>query len=284
MEGEDNSYQVVGNADFIQIVNLMKDAKPFPHVLIWGPSGAGKTTIGKYISNVVGSNVTSYYGPDLDRMTLSMILQSQWENDVLIIDEIHGLSKGLLESIYQPLEEFQFKGMSLTPFTMIGITTDLDSLPDALQRRFRLVYRVQLYDTQELMDVCFGLIKKEWFDDGIEAVAEMSRGSPGIVRNHLQLIESMFEIEKVDFETVQHYQRLKHVNDIGLEEVDLEYLRVLRAYDVLSLSTLSSILVEREKAIEGGIEPFLFRLGLVVKTSKGRQLTIKGQNYLRDLD
>ena len=201
MPGEDKPYQVVGNADFIQIVNLMKDVKPFPHTLIWGPSGAGKTTIGKYISNVCGDkvNVTSYYGPDLDRMTLAMILQSLLENDIVIIDEIHGLSKGLLESIYQPLEEFQFKGAVLVPFTMIGITTDLDTLPDALQRRFRLVYRVQLYDTQELMDVCFGLITKKWFDDGIEAVAEMSRGSPGIARNHLQLIESMFKENEIDY-------------------------------------------------------------------------------------
>jgi len=284
MADDDSSYQVVGNADFIKIVDLMKNTKPFPHTLIWGPSGAGKTTIGKYISNVCGGDTSSYYGPDLDKFTLSMILQTLNENDILIIDEIHGLSKGLLESIYQPLEEFQFKGATLHPFTMIGITTDLDTLPDALQRRFRLVYRVQLYDVQELMDVCFGLVSKKFEDDAIEAVATMSRGSPGIARNHLELVESMFPLNIIDYETIKQYQSLKHVNNIGLEEVDLEYLRVLRAYDTLSLSTLSSVLVEREKAIEGGIEPYLFRLGLVVKTSKGRQLTIKGQNYLRGLD
>ena len=179
---------IVGNSDFIEIINRLKDEHPFPHCLIWGPSGAGKTTLGRYISSITKNNIITYYGPSLDKMVLTMVLSTIKTNTILVIDEIHEHRKGMLESLYQPVEEGELNGRKINPFTLIGITTDLNSLPDALVRRFRLVYRVSLYDTQELMDVLFGLISLEFNDDAIEAIAMMSRGSPGIARNHLGII------------------------------------------------------------------------------------------------
>lgn len=274
---------VVGNKEFVEMVQILKDDKPFPHTLILGPSGAGKTTLGKYIAEVTKTNIQSYYAPDVDKFYLQMIIGGISAYDVIIMDEIHNLRKGLLEILYQPIEDGKYQGKKLPPFTFIGITTELNSLPDALIRRFRLVHRVQLYNDDELMQVLLGLNNKEIEDDAIEAIAHMSRGSPGIARNHLEIVEKLFKnSNEIIYEDILKYQHLKHINDIGLEDIDMSYLTALRDYGTISLSTMSSILIEREKAIEYNIEPFLFRIGLVLKTSKGRQLTPKGRNYISE--
>ena len=274
--------EIIGNEDFIRIVELSKQRQPFPHTLIYGPSGAGKTTLAKYISSAINaSDYISLYAPELEALMLSMMLTSIEENSLIVIDEIHALKKGLVEQIYQPIEEFVYGGEDIPPFTLIGITTDLNMLPDAFVRRFRLKYRVTLYTVPELAQVVSGLTNQNWSNDAIEAIANMSRGSPGLARNHVELIESMYSGDISDTEILE-YMKLQHIDILGLEEVDIEYMKVVSRFDALALSTISSLLSEREKTIEENIEPYLFRCGFVMKTSKGRVLTPRGKSYIRN--
>ena len=274
--------EIIGNEDFIRIVELSKQRQPFPHTLIYGPSGAGKTTLAKYISSAINaSDYISLYAPELEALMLSMMLTSIEENSLIVIDEIHALKKGLVEQIYQPIEEFVYGGEDIPPFTLIGITTDLNMLPDAFVRRFRLKYRVTLYTVPELAQVVSGLTTQNWSNDAIEAIANMSRGSPGLARNHVELIESMYNGDISDTEILE-YMKLQHIDILGLEEVDIEYMKVVSRFDALALSTISSLLSEREKTIEENIEPYLFRCGFVMKTSKGRVLTPRGKSYIRN--
>ena len=274
--------EIIGNEDFIRIVELSKQRHPFPHTLIYGPSGAGKTTLAKYISSAINaSDYISLYAPELEAIMLSMMLTSIEENSLIVIDEIHALKKGLVEQIYQPIEEFIYGGENIPPFTLIGITTDLNMLPDAFVRRFRLKYRVTLYTVPELAQVVSGLTNQNWSNDAIEAIANMSRGSPGLARNNVELIESMYNGDISDTEILE-YMKLQHIDILGLEEVDIEYMKVVSRFDALALSTISSLLSEREKTIEENIEPYLFRCGFVMKTSKGRVLTPRGKSYIRN--
>ena len=274
--------EIIGNEDFIRIVELSKQNKPFPHTLIYGPSGAGKTTLAKYISSAINaSDYISLYAPELEALMLSMMLTSIEENSLIVIDEIHALKKGLVEQIYQPIEEFIYGGENIPPFTLIGITTDLNMLPDAFVRRFRLKYRVTLYTVSELAQVVSGLTNQNWSNDAIEAIANMSRGSPGLARNNVELIESMYNGDISDTEILE-YMKLQHIDILGLEEVDIDYMKVVSRFDALALSTISSLLSEREKTIEENIEPYLFRCGFVMKTSKGRVLTPRGKSYIRN--
>ena len=274
--------EIIGNEDFIRIVELSKQRQPFPHTLIYGPSGAGKTTLAKYISSAINaSDYISLYAPELEALMLSMMLTSIEENSLIVIDEIHALKKGLVEQIYQPIEEFIYGGENIPPFTLIGITTDLNMLPDAFVRRFRLKYRVTLYTVPELAQVVSGLTNQNWSNDAIEAIANMSRGSPGLARNNVELIESMYNGDISDTEILE-YMKLQHIDILGLEEVDIEYMKVVSRFDALALSTISSLLSEREKTIEENIEPYLFRCGFVMKTSKGRVLTPRGKSYIRN--
>ena len=125
--------EIIGNEDFIRIVELSKQRQPFPHTLIYGPSGAGKTTLAKYISSAINaSDYISLYAPELEKIMLSMMLTSIEENSLIVIDEIHALKKGLVEQIYQPIEEFIYGGENIPPFTLIGITAHRNMIQPAI--------------------------------------------------------------------------------------------------------------------------------------------------------
>ncbi|MBO7084569.1 hypothetical protein J6W20_01315 [bacterium] len=65
----------------------------------------------------------------------------------------------------------------------------------------------------------------------------------------------------------------------------MEYLQTINncQHQVLGIKTICQITGYDSFTIENYIEPFLFKLELLTKTSKGRALTKKGQNLLNQL-
>jgi Holliday junction DNA helicase RuvB len=49
----------------------------------------------------------------------------------------------------------------------------------------------------------------------------------------------------------------------------------------VGLSTLASVIGEEVATIEDVVEPYLLQIGLIERTPRGRQITMKGEEYLR---
>ena len=120
----------------IYIEAAKKREEQLDHVLLYGPSGLGNTTLSNIIANEMHSNIRITSGPAIEKPgDLAAILTNLAENDVLFIDEIHRLNKNVEEILYPAMEDFSLdiilgKGPSarsirldLPKFTLIGATT-----------------------------------------------------------------------------------------------------------------------------------------------------------------
>ena len=81
--------------------------EPLDHLLFYGPPGLGKTTLAGIIAKEMGVDIRITSGPAIERAgDLAAILTNLNENDVLFIDEIHRLNRGVEEILYPAMEDY----------------------------------------------------------------------------------------------------------------------------------------------------------------------------------
>ncbi|MGH7405772.1 MAG: AAA family ATPase, partial [Candidatus Methylomirabilales bacterium] len=91
---------------FIEAARARRE--PLDHVLLHGPPGLGKTTLGYLIATELQVGIRATSGPVLERPgDVAAILTNLEDRDVLFIDEIHRMNRVVEEILYPAMEEFQ---------------------------------------------------------------------------------------------------------------------------------------------------------------------------------
>ena len=91
------------------IVEAAKQRKEAPsHLLFHGNPGLGKTTIAHLIADEIGADFKITSGPSIERAgDLAAVLTNLEPGSVLLIDEIHRLSRTIEEYLYPAMENFK---------------------------------------------------------------------------------------------------------------------------------------------------------------------------------
>src|SRR5664279_1191012 len=77
-----------------------------PHVLLSGGPGLGKTTLARIVAQEMGSRLIEVVASNLQATEqMTKHLTKLRARDVLFIDEIHGLPRGVEEVLYAALED-----------------------------------------------------------------------------------------------------------------------------------------------------------------------------------
>lgn len=281
----------------------------FPHTLFIGAPGLGKTTFARIIAFELRRDLKITSGPVVDKTgTLAAILTNLKEGDILFIDEIHRMPKPCQEILYTAMEDFALdivigKGhssktirLNLPKFTLIGATNKPNLCLAPLRDRFQLVFKLNYYTEEELKKIIVKVGKNWGLEIDEDSAFNLAKASKGIPRQALNLLRRLKDFAwlnskadgnflKIDKKLIEEFLNLLEIDEWGLTPEDRKCLLTLYKefkggpVGLASLALSSSISIEELESI---YEPALIRLGLIARTRKGRILTQKGYQYLKE--
>jgi Holliday junction DNA helicase RuvB len=296
--------QVLENLEiFVKAAKLREES--LDHVLLHGPPGLGKTTLGYIISNEMGVNIKTTSGPVLDKPAdLAGLLTNLENSDILFIDEIHRLSPVVEEYLYSAMEDFcidlvidtgpnaRSVQIKLNPFTLIGATTRSGLLTAPLRARFGINARLSYYDARTLTDIVqrsADILSMEILEDAAFEIARRSRGTPRIANALLRRVRDFAQIKgngKCDLEITQFALNALNVDTHGLDEMDHKILyTIIDKFNggPVGLNTVATAVGEDSGTIEEVYEPYLIQEGFIMRTPRGRQVTEQAYKHLGKL-
>ena len=299
--------EYVGQDD---VVNSLKTAikasevrkEPMEHVLFHGPPGLGKTTLAHVIAKEKKSNLVVTSGPSLEKPAdIVGLLSNLSEGDVLFIDEIHRISKGVEEYFYSAMEDFKVDFITgsgtfaktltfpLNKFTLVGATTRVGMLSSPLRDRFGLTYHLDFYDISDLSTIVkrsSNILKVKIDDTATKEIAIRSRGTPRIANRLLRRVRDYHQVNSnikiIDGNLASQAMELEGVDHKGLDRLDRQYLITLsKNYNggPAGIEALAATLNEESQTLMDVVEPYLLKIGFIIRTPSGRKVSIDGLKY-----
>ncbi len=276
--------------------------EPLDHVLLYRPPGLGKTTLAGIIANEMGVNFRVTSGPAIEKPgDLAALLTNLSEGDVLFIDEIHRLSRQVEEVLYPAMEDNELdiiigKGPSarsirldLNKFTLVGATTRAGQLSAPLRDRFGVIFRLELYTTEQLAEIVnrsSGILGIGIDPEGANEIASRSRGTPRIANRFLKRARDFAQIMgdgSITKEAASVALSKMEVDNLGLDSVDRLILSsMIRNYNggPVGLETIAAVTGEEAVTIEDVYEPYLMQIGFISRTPRGRCVTPAGYAHM----
>jgi len=287
----------------IAVKACQRQEQPFPHMAMGGPPGLGKTTLAKIIANELGGVLVSRIASAITKPEdlLNLFVEIKQLNTIIFLDEIEQLDRKLTELLHTALEDGVFTAklsdgrsvnMKLPEFSMMGATNYLGELPRPFLDRFRIQVNFEPYTTDEIYRIVVGAVSKlnmKVTEDGAKEISLRSRGVPRIAIRYLENSDDV-SVAKEKFEGVVSRACVLKMFDVyridhmGLTDLDRRILTYLMENGKpVGLKTLSQGIDEDDSTIEF-TEGYLVRSGLVSKCTRGREITERGIEHLKEVE
>jgi DNA polymerase-3 subunit gamma/tau len=191
--------EIKGNEDIIDsLTKMLSDLKKCPHVfLLHGPTGTGKTTIARIISNMVGCKGNDYVEINASDQSgiddvRNIIKNSQYrplesKYRVWVIDECQRWTSDAQNAALKILED--------TPEHVFFIlcTTDPNKLKKTIQGRCQ-IFQTKLLSDIQLIGLLRRVVKGEGQNVDVKVLEQIVKNSLGHPRNALNILEQVLSV------------------------------------------------------------------------------------------
>jgi holliday junction DNA helicase RuvB len=291
---------LIGNRGVTAQVKVALDAAfednhRFPHAVMVGPPGMGKSTLASVISKEMAVPFHEVLGQNLRTPgDLNSLLLKAEDKAIVHIDEVHEASAAIQTALYMALDKRQIMvrggstitALPINDFTLLLSTTEEHDILQPLRDRMRLTLRFDFYSELELFQVVSTRAKGlGWdIDDVIPSlIASRGRGTPRIALKLLQAARRCCRAAGESLISLAHFRlacELEGTDSVGCGFLEQRYLNLL-ADGPRRVNVIASALGIPAKTLTTVQEPFLIRMGLIDKDDVSRRyLTSKGREHL----
>jgi Holliday junction DNA helicase RuvB len=257
------------------------------HMIISGTRGHGKTTIAKIICNHLGFEWNYFIANSFTKENLKDFLIKNEKSEipqVLMLDEVHGLDKELIEFFYPILEDFLLPNtdVKLKPFMVISATTEMDYLQKNFPPFVDRMVNIQLEpykpeDIKLLLEKYNEQVyKKSISDNDFDILAHNGRYNP---RTSILLFDLFIASGNID-EVLKCNRIIKN----GITAQDISILKTLvEIKKPVGGETLAIVSHTDNESYKTLLEPYMMQEGYIIRTSRGRLATPKAEQFLEEL-
>ncbi len=272
------------------------------HLLFYGNSGLGKTSLAHVIAHEMGVPIKHTAGPALERPGDVASLLTNLENgEILFIDEVHRVNKTVIEMLYSAMEDFRLhlvlgRGpmartmeLDLPRFTIIGATTKVGLLPTPFRNRFGAIFQLNFYlpeDIEKIIRRSANIIGVLIDEPAVKITAARSRFTPRVANRLLKRIRDYATVKakgEISQEIAEDALRFLEIDELGLGIDDRKILEaIIKRFGggPVGLEALAAAVAEESETILDIYEPFLLQLGFIERTPRGRIVTQKAYKHL----
>ncbi|MCK4355313.1 Holliday junction branch migration DNA helicase RuvB [Candidatus Parcubacteria bacterium] len=275
------------------ILTAAQKRKEVPeHLLFYGGSGLGKTTISRIFAKEMGANLHIATGPSIEKIgDLASILTNLSDGDILFLDECHRINRVCEEYLYPAMEEFKLniilgKGpmarimdMKLNRFTLIGATTRVALLSSPLRNRFGAIFQMDYYNNEELEKIIQNsaeILGIEIEPSAKKIIAQRARFTPRVVNRLLKRVRDWAQVEGegvITEKIAKSALDFLEIDNLGLETGDRRVIEtIIKKFNggPVGVQSLAAASNEDKDAILDIYEPYLMQLGFIQRTPRGR--------------
>jgi Holliday junction DNA helicase RuvB len=170
------------------------------------------------------------------------------------------------------------ESIDLPLFTIAGATTSGGSLSQPFYDRFTIKEHLSYYETDELAKLArlnAAKLGRMIEDNDLVEIAKRSKGTPRILNSRLLWYKNFTSYYKdIKICSIDEIFENQGIDGNGLDTYDRLYLDAMKKSkgNPLGLKSISAMTGIAIDTIENSIEPFLVRMGYIIRTQKGRVL------------
>jgi Holliday junction DNA helicase RuvB len=179
--------------------------------------------------------------------------------------------------------------LPLARFTLVGATTRSGMLSAPLRDRFGGLFHLEFYTPEELARIIAraeGLLRIALTPEARLYLAGHSRGTPRIALRLLRRIRDYAQVagaSEVTQPVCAAALSQLGIGELGLDKMDRDILEAIITRfggGPVGLDTLAAVFHEERDVLAEVHEPYLLKLGFLMKTPRGRVATNRAYTYL----